>query len=43
MFGSWTNFVKETNICKNGESVGKPLKETIEQVLIKKELNQKGD
>lgn len=38
MFGSWKNFVQETGICKNGESVGMPLKEAVEHILVKKRI-----
>lgn len=38
MFGSWSNFIKETEICKNGESVGMPLKEVIEATLLRKRV-----
>ena len=38
IFGSWKNFVELSGVCKNGEPVGMPLKETVEQVLVDKRI-----
>lgn len=38
LFGSWTDFVKQSGVCKNGETVGMPLKETVEKILVEKRV-----